>query len=227
MTSFIPLIIGAYLLGSVPTAYLVARWRRGIDIRRYGSGNVGAANVLAVVSRRWSIPVTLFDIGKGAFAIWIAKLAGLGVSEQMVVGIAAIIGHNWTVFLKFRGGRGVFTSLGVIAMIAPKMSIIMLVVPFLLAPKKQVAFGVTLALVSLPLLSWFLAEPLGIKERLPVTLGFSAIAFIALLRRLLEPRTRLSRSLPKRQLFINRLLFDRDIRDREAWIKQNRAGVSS
>ncbi len=66
MIAFISLAIGAYLLGSVPSAYLVARWRRGIDIRQHGSGNVGAANVMASVSKWWSIPVTLFDSGKGA-----------------------------------------------------------------------------------------------------------------------------------------------------------------
>ena len=60
---FILLILGAYLLGSVPAAYLVAKWSRGIDIRQYGSGNVGAANVLAIVSKRWAIPVTIFDLG--------------------------------------------------------------------------------------------------------------------------------------------------------------------
>ena len=71
---FILLVIGAYLLGSVPAAYIIARWRRGIDIREYGSGNVGAANVLAAVSKWWSIPVTIFDIGKGVLTVWIAQL---------------------------------------------------------------------------------------------------------------------------------------------------------
>ena len=225
---FILLIIGAYLLGSVPAAYLVAKWRRGIDIRQYGSGNVGAANVLAVVSKRWSIVVTIFDVGKGALTVLVAQqLLGLGVAQQVAVGIATIIGHNWPVFLRFQGGRGIFTSLGVITMFSPKLGLIVLVMSYLLAPFRQVSLGVSLSLVSLPILSWFLSQPLGIgiEERLPVTLGFVVLVLIALSRRLTVPRTPLSESVSPLQLFINRLLFDRDIRDRKAWISQTRSEI--
>ncbi|MFC2017220.1 glycerol-3-phosphate acyltransferase [Chloroflexota bacterium] len=215
---FILLILGAYLLGSVPAAYLIARWRRGIDIRQYGTGNVGAANILAVVSKRWSIIVTVFDIGKGALAVWVAQLLGLEVYQQVTVGIVTVIGHNWPVFLHFRGGRGVFTTLGVITMISWKLGLITLVMPYTLAPLRQVALGVSLTLVSLPIFSWFLSQPLDIEKRLPVTLGFMALALILLSRRLVVPRTPLSKSVPPVQLLVNRLLFDRDVRDRETWI---------
>jgi glycerol-3-phosphate acyltransferase PlsY len=63
------LTFAAYLVGSIPAAYLVARWRRGVDIRKHGSGNVGAANTLTVVGKRWSVAVTVFDIGKGALMV--------------------------------------------------------------------------------------------------------------------------------------------------------------
>jgi len=222
---FILLILGAYLLGSVPAAYLVAKWRRGIDIRQYGSGNVGASNISATVSKRWSIPVTIFDIGKGALAVWIAQLVGLEAYQQVTVGICTIIGHNWPIFLRFRGGRGVFTSLGVITMLSPKLGLIILVMPYLFAPIRQVAFGVTLALLSLPFFSWFLSEPLDIEKRLPITLGFVALCLIALLRRLMAPRTPLSKSVHPVELVFNRLIFDRDIRDRKAWISQSRNDV--
>jgi len=204
----------------------VAKWRRGIDIRQYGSGNVGAANVLAVVSKRWSIVVTIFDVGKGALTVLVAQqLLGLGVAQQVAVGIATIIGHNWPVFLRFQGGRGIFTSLGVITMFSPKLGLIVLVMSYLLAPFRQVSLGVSLSLVSLPILRWFLSQPLGIEERLPVTLGFVVLALIALSRRLTVPRTALSESVSPLQLFINRLLFDRDIRDRKAWISQTRSEI--
>jgi len=212
------LLIGAYLLGSVPTAYLVARWRRGIDIRQYGSGNVGAANVLSTVSKRWSIPVTIFDISKGAVIVWVAQMLKLDAAHQVAAGIATIIGHNWPIFLHFRGGRGVFTSLGVITMISPKLGLIILVIPYLLAPLRQLSLGVFFGLVSLPFFSWFLSQPLDIEQRLPITLGFIALTLVALLRRQLTPRTSLSKSVPTASLFVNRLLFDRDIRDRKAWI---------
>ncbi len=217
-TEFILLILAAYLLGSVPAAYLVAKWSRGIDIRQYGSGNVGAANVLSVVSKRWSIPVTIFDIGKGALTLWVAQLLGLEAYQQVTVGIVTVIGHNWPIFLRFQGGRGVFTSLGVITMLSPKLGLIVLVMSYALAPLRQVALGVSLAFVSLPIFSWFLSQPLDIEERLPLTLGFVALALVVLSRRLVAPRTLLSESVSPLQLLVNRLLFDRDIRDREAWI---------
>ncbi len=224
---FILLVIGAYLLGSVPAAYLIAKWRRGIDIRQYGSGNVGAANVLAVVSKRWSIPVTVFDIGKGALTVWVAQLLGLGAAQQVTVGIVTIIGHNWPIFLRFQGGRGVFTTLGVTTMLSPKLGLITLVMSYTLAPLRQLSLGVFVALVSLPFFSWFLSQPLGIEARLPVTLGFIALALTGLSRRLVAPRTALSKSVHPVQLFLNRLLFDRDIRDRKAWVSQTRPEVSS
>ncbi|MFC2040759.1 glycerol-3-phosphate acyltransferase [Chloroflexota bacterium] len=216
------LIVGAYLLGSVPAAYLIARWRRGIDIRKYGSGNVGASNVLAIVSKWWSIPVTVFDIGKGALAVWVAQLLELGAAQQVTAGIATVIGHNWPVFLRFRGGRGIFTTLGVIAMLSPKLGLITLVLAYSLAPLRQLSLGVFLALVSLPFFSWFVSQPLGIEERVPITLGFVGLVVIGLVRRLIAPMTPLSESVPTAQLFINRLLLDRDIRDRKRWVSQKR-----
>lgn len=224
---FVLLLIGAYLLGSVTAAYLVARWRRGIDIRKYGSGNVGASNVLAVVSKRWSIPVTVFDISKGALTVWVAQLLGLGAAQQVTVGIITVVGHNWPVFLHFRGGRGVFTTLGVITALSPKLGLMMLVMPYTLAPLRQLSLGVFVALVSLPFFSWFLSQPLDIEERLPLTLGFLALALIALSRRLMVLRTPLSKSMHPAQVVVNRLLFDRDIRDRKAWISQTRPEASS
>ncbi|MBI4188733.1 MAG: glycerol-3-phosphate acyltransferase [Chloroflexi bacterium] len=220
---FILLLLGAYLLGSVPTAYLVAKWTRGIDIRQYGSGNIGASNVSAVVSKRWSIPVTIFDIGKGALTVWVAQLLGFGAAQQVTTGIAAIIGHNWPVFLHFQGGRGIFTSLGVFTMLSPKVGLIALVLSYLFAPFHQLSLGVTVALITIPMLSWFLSQPLGIDEPLPITLGFLAILLIAMLRRFTVPRSAISASVPTGELFINRLLFDRDIRDRKAWISRSPA----
>lgn len=214
------LILGAYLLGSVPAAYLVAKWSRGIDIRQYGSGNVGASNLLRLTSKWLAIPVTIFDIGKGALAIWVAQLLGLGVAEQIVVGLAAILGHNWPIFLRFQGGRGIFTSLGVILILSPIIGLIILVLAYSFAPFRKLSLGVLIALVSLPILSWFLSQTLGIEERLTITLGYLAILVLAVLKRLTAPRTSVTASVSTGQLLLNRLLLDRDIRDREAWIRR-------
>ena len=217
------LTLGAYLLGSVPTAYLAARWFRGIDIRQYGDGNVGSTNLMRLTSKRIAIPVVIFDLGKGALMVWVAQLLGLDITQQITVGLAAVIGHNWPVFLRFNGGRGIFTSLGVISILAPWLGLIALIIAYGMAPFRQLALGTTIALASLPIFSWFLPQPFGIERPLPITLGFVAIFLLAVIRRLTAPRTVFTASVPLGQLLVNRLLFDRDIRDREAWINQRQS----
>ena len=221
VTQFVLLAIGAYLLGSVPAAYLAVRWSRGVDIRKTGTGKVGAANVLSTGSKWLAIPVSIFDIGKGALTVWIAQLLGLGAAQQATVGIITIIGHNWPIFLRFKGGRGVFTSLGVITMLSPWLGLIILL-PYLLAPFRQLAFGVFLGFVSLPFFSWFLSQPLGIdpEPRFAITMGMVAISVMGLFKRLIAPRTDLSESVPLWQLLVTRILFDRDILDRKVWISR-------
>ena len=215
---FALLTVAAYLLGSVPAAYLAAKWARGIDIRQYGSGNIGASNLLKLTSKWVALPVIIFDFGKGALMIWAAQLIGLGIAQQVSVGLAVIIGHNWPVFLRFNGGRGALTLAGVAIILAPKLGIMLLVIAFLFTPFRQLALGTILVIIALPILSWFLNQPFGIEERLPITMGFSAIFLILAIRRLTAPRTSLTDSVSRGQLFVKRLLFDRDIRDKEAWI---------
>ena len=227
---FVLLILGAYLLGSIPTAYLVAKWSRGIDLRQYGSGNVGSTNLMKQTSKRLGIPVILFDLGKGAVMVWVAQLVGLdNTAHQMVVGSAAIIGHNWPIFLRFNGGRGVLTGMGVALAVVPKLAVVLTIFAFLWLPFGQLAVGALCSFIllsvcswfsSAPVIHWLYGQPLGTGERLPVTLGFVAILLIMLIRRLTAPRTSLTASIPLGQLFVNRLLFDRDIRDREAWIQR-------
>lgn len=224
---FVVLVIGAYLLGSVPAAYLAIKWSRGVDIRKVGTGKVGAANVLNAGPKWLAVPVALFDIGKGALVVWLAKLIGLGAAEQVTVGLFAIVGHNWPLYLGFKsGGRGVFASLGVISMLSWKIGLIALIGPYLFAPIKQVSFGVFLFLVSLPFLSYFLTEPLGIydKDRVAITYGFIVLSAMALLKRIITTRTELSKNLPLGKVVINRLLFDRDIADRRLWNSRGSTG---
>ena len=218
---FVLLAIGAYLLGAVPAAYLVVKWSRGIDIRKFGTGKVGAANVLSAGPKWLVVPVALFDIGKGALAVWIAQIIDLNATQQVTVGLLAIVGHNWPIYLGFKsGGRGVFASLGVITMLSWKLGLIMLVFTYLWAPIKQVALGVFLGLVALPFLSWFLAQPLDVEERLPITCGFIVLSSMALLKRVVARRNELSKNVPLGIVVINRALFDRDIANRRLWINK-------
>lgn len=221
---FILLVLGAYLLGSVPAAYLVAKWSRGIDIRQFGSGNVGAANVLAFASKWSSVLVIIFDLGKGMVPVYIAAcLIDLPVYQQVIIGLAVIAGHNWPVFLRFSGGRGLLTTLGVVFILAPWLALVLAIGAFAWLPFKQLALGTTCAMVLLPTLSWFLSKPLGIEKSLPLTLGFVAMFLLLVIRRLTAPRTSFTASVPPGELIVNRLLFDRDIRDRKVWISQTRS----
>jgi len=213
------LIIAAYLLGSTPAAYLVAKWSRGIDIRQYGSGNVGSTNLVALTSRLVASPVIIFDLGKGALMVGVAHLLGLGIVAEVTVGVATIIGHNWSVFLRFGGGRGLLTTLGVAFMLpsinnlAPwAIMAALAIVAIVLFIAHSVPLGTGTGVLALPLISWGLGEPL------PFILGYVFIFLILVVKRLAVPRTAIAKSLSYKQLLVNRLLFDRDIRDRVTWL---------
>lgn len=118
----------AYLGGSIPMGYLVGRWAKGVDVRRHGSGNIGATNVLRTLGAGWAILVFAFDAAKGAAPIVLAQRLGLGPLLLAVVALSAVAGHNWSVFLRFRGGKGVATSLGVLLALAPWSAIAVAVI---------------------------------------------------------------------------------------------------
>ena len=113
-------LILAYLLGSIPTSYLVGKFAAGIDLREHGSKNLGATNVFRVLGWKYAIPVLLIDAGKGTVAaVVISRLAGEQPWMPLIVGTAAIIGHVFTVFLGFRCGKGVATAAGVLLGVTP------------------------------------------------------------------------------------------------------------
>jgi len=120
-----PLITGAYFLGSIPFGYVVARLFRGVDVRTLGSGNIGATNVGRVLGRGWGLLVFVLDVLKG----FLPAYAGLLLSGRdlgLIAGMAAVLGHNWPIFLGFRGGKGVATSCGLFLAVFPKGLVISL-----------------------------------------------------------------------------------------------------
>ncbi|MDD5190643.1 MAG: glycerol-3-phosphate acyltransferase [Dehalococcoidales bacterium] len=216
---FVVLTIGAYLLGAVPAAYLAVKWTRGVDIRKIGTGKVGASNVFSAGPKWAVIPVAIFDIGKGALVVWIAKVAGLNGWEQVAVGFGAIIGHNWPIYLGFKsGGRGVFASLGVIFALSWQVGLFALIFPYLFAPIKQVALGVFIAYLLLAPVYWLESQLTHDSVRNPIVFVLIAIAILGISRRLIAHRNEISKKSPWRVVIMNRLLFDRDIRDRKVWI---------
>ena len=156
-------IISGYLLGSIPTAYIVARVRRGVDIRTIGSGNMGGANVMREIGTQEGVFVGLFDIAKGAGAILIAQ--ALNVSELWVfgTGFAALVGHNFPVFAGFRGGRGSATIMGILLVLAPIAALVTLAVvaiPF--SATRKFAGAIIIGFALLPLFVWLLEDSLSL-----------------------------------------------------------------
>lgn len=207
---FILLVIGSYLLGSVPSAYLAARLSRGIDIRKYGTGNVGLGNLWEMVSHRVAVPVIIYDLGKGIAMVWTARLLGMDIDHQVFAGMAAVIGHDWPIFLRFSGGRGILTSLGVVMVLLPWGILVFAALAALTLLLRSSPLPVLLGMAALPLASWLAGEPMAI------TYGFLVMLIIVVIRRLTASRPAVPIS--KRELIINRLLFDRDIRGREEWL---------
>jgi glycerol-3-phosphate acyltransferase PlsY len=127
MTKNIILLIAAFVLGSIPFGIITAKVK-GIDLKKVGSGNIGATNVLRSLGR-WPALITLLgDILKGTVAVAIGKYSGVEPLYEGLIGIAAISGHSFSIFLGFKGGKGVATSLGVLLMYTPHVAVLTLIV---------------------------------------------------------------------------------------------------
>ena len=161
--SYFGAALGAYLLGSIPTGYLVAR-ARGVDIRTVGSGNIGATNVFRILGKPAGVFVLVFDGLKGfAASAWLSDgvvaWGGLGAAEEVYVRLAAavsvVVGHNYTCWLRFKGGKGIATSAGALAGIVPWAFLIILSVWIVLfALTRYVSVGSIAASAALPFATW-------------------------------------------------------------------------
>lgn len=133
-TIIVSLLIGAYLLGSIPTAVWWGKRYYGIDVREFGSGNAGATNTFRVLGKKAGIPVLTIDIIKGILAVLLANFSNFEfdsnqyVNLQLGLGIAALVGHVFPIFAGFRGGKGVATILGVVICLTPITSLLVLLV---------------------------------------------------------------------------------------------------
>jgi glycerol-3-phosphate acyltransferase PlsY len=157
-------LVLAYVVGSIPTGLVLGKLLRGVDIREHGSGNIGATNTLRVLGKPAGIAALVLDIGKGYAAVTaLAVLASSGQSPlsvpmmQVCLGIAAIAGHNWTVFLRFKGGKGVATSAGVFLGISWLSLVIALAVfSVVVLATRIVSVGSMSGAVALPIAMWLL-----------------------------------------------------------------------
>ena len=180
--SYIVTALLAYLLGSIPTGYLVAH-ARGVDIRTVGSGNIGATNAFRVLGKGLGIFVLLMDALKG----WIAVQIGAALVNQLLpgapleylritAGIAAILGHNFTCWLHFKGGKGIATTAGVLLALAPwSLAIILSLFIILFVTTRYVSIGSIAAAFVLPFATWFTTKETGLTV---VTGAMGALAIL-------------------------------------------------
>jgi len=156
----IPIVIVAYLIGSVPFALLLTRRWGAADLRRIGSGNLGAANVLRASGVKAGVLVAVLDIAKGAVSVMLAQRFADHAAAPAAAGLAAIVGHIYPVWLRFRGGKGVATACGVFSVLTP------LAIPpalgiFVVAVwlTKYISLGSMLASVALPPIAYATGSP--------------------------------------------------------------------
>lgn len=206
-------LVSGYLIGSIPFAQLASQLLAGVDLRRYGSGNVGASNLWVTVSRWAVVPVGLLEIFKGAVAVLIARALDLGVGLQALSGIMAMTGHNWSLFLGFTGGRGIGVLLGLLAVLAPLQLAV-----FAAFAVGGWLLGITpvavlLGVLLLPLSSALLGEPAQF------VLATGGVAILVVSKRVTgQGIPGIHIHAPWREILFYRLLLDRDVRDRAAWV---------
>jgi glycerol-3-phosphate acyltransferase PlsY len=165
------LLLAGFLLGSIPTGKIIAG-RLGIDLQSTGSGNIGATNVLRSTGKLPALFTLIGDMAKGVVAVLLARYLEVGAWNEGMIGIAAIVGHNFSIFLKFRGGKGVATSLGVLLVYAPLAGLATAAIWLLTVLVTRISsLGAIISFCSLPLSMYYLDA----KEKLPISLIMSII----------------------------------------------------
>ena len=241
------LYLYAYLVGAIPTPYLIARLVKGIDIRQYGSGNVGGSNVVRQLGKRWVVPLAAIEfLLKGLSPSLLAYViladdfpAGPRTSLLFLsVPVMALVGNNWSIFLHFQGGRGLMVVCGITLALAPVLFLVAITV-YLAGWRisRSSSVWALIAVVLLPLLSlapggiltmdwqglWSLARD-GIfstsrpDESVAISLMCAAILCVVVLKRLVGNSLEFSQDVSRSKALFNRLFRDRDVDDREKWV---------
>ena len=199
ITATIAIVI-AYLLGSIPSAYITGRLFKGIDIRQAGGGNIGAVNVLREIGLVPGLLVLVADIAKGSLAVIIALWFDLSLILVLVAGFAAVVGHSWPVFLKFKGGKGAATTLGVLFALVPlEFAISLALILTIIVITSNVRLAVVVGLLVLPLIIWQINGS-------GMLIAYSAALFLFLCVRSLPSTREAVASIRNKK----NLIFDRD-----------------
>jgi glycerol-3-phosphate acyltransferase PlsY len=208
-----------YTIGAIPLPYLAARVFAGQDLRKMGTATVGASN-LSHTRAGWAVaPVGVLQIVQGALPPLLARRAGEGAGVQVIAGLASICGQDWNVFLGFRGGRGVTHSLGFLLALSPPSLACLTVCGLTGVATRRIPAGMAGGLIASPLVASLAGRP-------PATVrGCGLMALLALVKRAFGNGQPMPDGQSRAETLRNRLLFDRDVRAREAWIA--RGGIDS
>ena len=215
------LYVFSYLLGSIPSTYLAARFLKNTDIRGYGSGNAGASNASRLLGRPWGVALGLFDVlAKGSAPVVIGwQVFGFDPeSSALLIGAAllALAGHNWSMFLRFQGGRGITIALGSMLILSPLVLMAsLLLVGAGWALTRNSGVWVLVALVLVPVWTVIVRDPIV------VTWYGIGLLTLVVLKRLLSNWTPLPAGLPKKKVLFNRLFLDRDVDDYAEWVHRS------
>ena len=216
MVENVLLVVGAFLVGSIPTGYLVSKYAAGIDIRDYGSGNAGASNVIAHVGMWIGAAQGLFDcLVKGALPVLVGGyIIGAEPWAQGVAGIAAVAGHNWSPFLRFTGGRGVATGIGaLLGLMLWRELLIMAVLSLILMriATRDTGLWTLMSIVLLPTLAYVMGQPAE------VVLTVVAIGALLVVKRLTANWEPIPPEYGVLRVLAFRILWDRDVPKRVEW----------
>jgi glycerol-3-phosphate acyltransferase PlsY len=215
MLEAVLVILAAYLWGAVPWTYLAARYLKGIDLRDYGSGNVGSSNLMKQAGVRTGIAVGAVDcLVKGTLPIVAARALDQGLAMQTGIGLAVIAGHNWSVYIGFTGGRGLATSIGVLfgQLLLLELLALLGFIAFGRWVPRDTAMWTLIGIFAAPVVA------LAVKRPQEIVYMLAGIALLLTLKRLTAnwERPRTEQHGPAR-VMAHRLLWDRDLSRKEAW----------
>lgn len=238
----------SYMAGAIPTPYLIAKLVKGIDLRQYGSGNVGGSNVVRQMGKKWFVPLAVIEFllkGLSPAFLGMALLSQESDTQRaqsllLIAPLLALVGNNWSAFLRFKGGRGLMVVCGMLIALVPLLfatAITVYLIGWRLTHSSAIWALVALAL--LPVLALmpggvFLTDWPNLVEMLqqgslsefrvydPVAIGWfcGAIVGLVLLKRILSNSMIFPEEMSRKKVLFNRFLLDRDVSDRAEWVER-------
>ncbi len=175
----------SYIIGSIPFSYIIAKLFKGKDVRKLGTKNVGAMNVISVAGLVPGLIALFLDILKGALTVYLTEKITGNLAVSLFAGLFTVIGHNWSIFLKFKGGKGIATAIGVLLLTSPLSVLILylIIIPIIILITNDSFMSASIGFLIFPLILWFLEKNIWL-----VIFGI-LIAVVIIIRHLEELKT--------------------------------------